>query len=96
MTASPESPTLAALEKWRAGVAETMAIPAYAVIPDGVLRAIALARPESRLDLARIRGVGPRLLAKFADEILRVLTIPEPSPAIAPDARPHAKSPPEL
>ena len=61
----------ASLERWRAGVAQEMGVPAYAVIPDAVLRAISAARPQSRLDLARIRGVGPRTLAKFADQLLR-------------------------
>jgi superfamily II DNA helicase RecQ len=61
----------ASLERWRAGVAQEMGVPAYAVIPDAVLRAISAARPRSRLDLARIRGVGPRTLAKFADQLLR-------------------------
>jgi ATP-dependent DNA helicase RecQ len=64
------------LERWRAGIAREMGVPAYAVIPDAVLRAILAARPQSRLDLARIRGVGPRTLAKFADELLRFATIP--------------------
>jgi superfamily II DNA helicase RecQ len=67
-----EDPVLASFDQWRAGVALTMAIPAYAVIPDGVLRAIAAARPASRLDLARIRGVGPRTLAKFGEDLLRL------------------------
>ena len=68
-------PIIAALEHWRAGVAQTMAVPAYAVIPDSVLRAIALARPGTRLDLARIRGVGPRTLAKFADDLLSIVSV---------------------
>jgi ATP-dependent DNA helicase RecQ len=65
-----DNAALASLERWRAGVAREMGVPAYAVIPDAVLRAISVARPQSRLDLARIRGVGPRTLAKFADQLL--------------------------
>src|SRR5215203_311315 len=60
------------LHRWRNGVADAMGVPAYAVISDGVLRAIAAAQPQSRLELARIRGVGPRTLAKFSDELLRL------------------------
>jgi superfamily II DNA helicase RecQ len=59
-------------------LAQTMGVPAYAVIPDGVLRAIAGAQPRSRLDLARIRGVGPRTLAKFGEDLLRLITHPIP------------------
>jgi ATP-dependent DNA helicase RecQ len=67
---SAEDPSLISLQRWRAGVAREMGVPAYAVIPNAVLRAIAEGRPQTRLDLARIRGVGPRTLAKFADELL--------------------------
>jgi ATP-dependent DNA helicase RecQ len=71
-----DDPVLAALESWRAGVAREMGVPVYAIISDGVLRAIAEARPTSRLDLARIRGVGPRTLAKFTDDVLGFFTPP--------------------
>jgi len=67
-----EDPVLASLERWRGAIAKTMGVPDYAVIPDRVLHAIAGARPQSRLDLARIRGVGPRTLAKFGDDLLRI------------------------
>jgi len=60
------------LDRWRNGVADAMGVPAYAVISDAVLRAIAAAQPQSRLELARIRGVGPRTLAKFSDDLLRL------------------------
>ncbi len=61
------------LEAWRAGVAVEMGVPAYVVIPDAVLRAVSARRPETRVDLAGIRGVGPRALAKFADDLLRLV-----------------------
>jgi ATP-dependent DNA helicase RecQ len=61
---------LVSLIQWRAGIAREMGVPAYVVVTDAVLNAIASTRPQSRLDLARVRGVGPRTLAKFADELL--------------------------
>jgi len=61
-----------ALERWRAGVARDMAVPAYAIVSDAVLRAISEAQPKSRSELSRIRGLGPRALAKFGDDLLRV------------------------
>jgi ATP-dependent DNA helicase RecQ len=76
-----EDPRLASLEHWRAGVALTMGVPAYAVIPDAVLGSIAGARPQSRLDLARVRGVGPRTLAKFGDDLLGIVAFPASSSA---------------
>jgi ATP-dependent DNA helicase RecQ len=66
-------PVFTALDRWRDGVARDMGVPAYCVISDGVLRTIAAAQPRSRFDLARIRGVGPRTLAKFTDDLLRVV-----------------------
>jgi superfamily II DNA helicase RecQ len=61
------------LIEWRAGVAREMGVPPFLVARDAVLRDIVTARPESRLDLAKIRGVGPRLLAKFADDLLQLV-----------------------
>jgi ATP-dependent DNA helicase RecQ len=61
-----------ALDTWRAGVAKAMGVPAYTVLADGVLRAISRARPKNRAELARIGGVGPRVLAKFGDDLLRI------------------------
>jgi ATP-dependent DNA helicase RecQ len=67
-----DDPRLAAMITWRAGVAREMGVPSFLIMSDKVLRAIAAARPESRMDLARIRGVGPRLLAKFGDDLLQL------------------------
>jgi ATP-dependent DNA helicase RecQ len=71
--AAGDSPPLRALDRWRTEVAGTMAVPPYMVVPDSVLRAIAAARPQTREELARIRGVGPRTLGKFAEDLLRVV-----------------------
>jgi ATP-dependent DNA helicase RecQ len=70
-----ENPLLTSLGRWRTEVALTMGVPPYAVIPDNVLHAIVAARPESRLDLARIRGVGPRTLAKFGESLLSIMAV---------------------
>ena len=71
-----ENPSVASLHQWRAGVAREMGVPAYAIIPNAVLRAIVELRPQTRLDLARVRGVGPRTLAKFADDLLSIVASP--------------------
>jgi ATP-dependent DNA helicase RecQ len=70
------------LGHWRAGIARAMGVPPYLVLTDSVLQAIAEARPRSRDELARIRGVGPRTLAKFGDELLRLLTPASANPFI--------------
>jgi superfamily II DNA helicase RecQ len=69
---APQNPAIEALEKWRGDIAQAMGVPAYAVIPDSTLLSIADRRPRSRWELARIRGVGPRTLAKFGDDLLRL------------------------
>jgi ATP-dependent DNA helicase RecQ len=68
-------PVFGALESWRAGVARDIGMPAYAIISDGVLRAISEAQPKSRSELARIPRLGPRTLAKFGDDLLRLSSL---------------------
>ena len=60
----------AALSAWRADVARSMGVPPYVVLSDEVLRAVAAARPRDRAALARIAGIGPRVLAKFAADLV--------------------------
>ncbi len=60
-----------ALRDWRRGAAAGK--PAYTVAHDSTLRAIASARPGSRAELERIRGVGPAFLARHADGLLELL-----------------------
>jgi ATP-dependent DNA helicase RecQ len=61
-----------ALQNWRAEVARDMGVVPYLVLTDRTLRLIAQTRPSSREELVRIRGVGPRILAKFGDDLLRL------------------------
>jgi ATP-dependent DNA helicase RecQ len=65
-------PILRSLEDWRTDVAKTMGVPPYAVCSDAVLRTVAKERPRSRLELASICGIGPRALAKFGDDLVRL------------------------
>jgi superfamily II DNA helicase RecQ len=66
-------PTSVSLRNWRAGVAHQMGIPAYLVLTDAMVRAVAEASPRTREDLARVRGIGPRLLGKFGDDLLALV-----------------------
>jgi ATP-dependent DNA helicase RecQ len=63
------------LVSWRAGIAKAMGVPPYVVLGDDTLRAIARVRPADRAALARLPGVGPRALAKFADDLLRLVRL---------------------
>jgi hypothetical protein len=67
-----QQPLIFLLHQWRAGVARDMGVPAYTVLPDAALRRIATQRPATRLELARVQGIGPRTLAKFGDTLLGI------------------------
>jgi superfamily II DNA helicase RecQ len=67
-----QHPLISVLQQWRAGVAREMGVPAYTVLPDAALSSIATQRPCTRLELAKVQGVGPRTLAKFGDTLLEI------------------------
>jgi RecQ family ATP-dependent DNA helicase len=67
-----------ALEGWRSATARAMGLPAYRVLTDATLTAIANTRPQSRPELAKVPGVGPRLLEKFGSDLLRLVTTGNP------------------
>jgi ATP-dependent DNA helicase RecQ len=68
------TPMVEALESWRARAAQDLGVPRYVVLTDAALCAIAQRRPQTREDLARIRGVGPRALAKFGAQLLTLVS----------------------
>ena len=63
-----------ALREWRSGTSKAAEVPAYVVFTDATLTAIAEAMPADAEALARIPGVGPSKLEKYADEVLAVLS----------------------
>jgi ATP-dependent DNA helicase RecQ len=69
-TPSSQLPLLVSLENWRAGIARQMGVPPYVVLTNAALHSIAEIRPRNREELGRARGVGPRTLAKFGDDLL--------------------------
>jgi ATP-dependent DNA helicase RecQ len=69
-TGPDAGPIAEALQRWRAGAARAMGVPTYAVLADSTLLAIAEQRPRNLNELARVRGVGPRTLAKFGEDLL--------------------------
>jgi ATP-dependent DNA helicase RecQ len=63
-----------ALRNWRRGKAEEMDVPAFVVLHDSALKAIAAARPSSRAMLAGVPGIGDAKLSRFGDELLAVVS----------------------
>jgi ATP-dependent DNA helicase RecQ len=70
---SPASAMLVALRSWRRRVAAELGAPEYVVLRESVLDALATHRPENLKTLAAMSGLGPRALAKYGNELLRVI-----------------------
>jgi len=61
------------LRAWRLATAREIGKPPYIICHDSTLRAIAAARPESLADLAAVKGMGPRRLELYGEQILFVV-----------------------
>jgi ribonuclease D len=71
-------PVWTALSQWRDRVARTLGAPAYTVVTDATLRALAGADPFAPDPLSRIPGLGPRARKNYGDELLRLLRVSSP------------------
>jgi DNA helicase-2/ATP-dependent DNA helicase PcrA len=70
--ADPE--LLEALRRWRSDVARKAGVPAYVVLHDTTLAAVAAARPATPADLATISGMGPVKVARYGAELLAIVS----------------------
>ncbi len=61
------------LRAWRRRQADAQSVPAYVVFSDATLVAISDAQPDSVAALARIAGVGPTKLERYAAPVLAVV-----------------------
>jgi len=61
------------LRAWRAGVARAHGVPAYVVLHDATLQAIARARPATIDELRAIPGLGERKLANYGAQLLALV-----------------------
>ena len=66
-------PVVAALKKWRFERAQADGVPAYVVMHDTTLQAIAEEMPKSIVALAAIPGIGPTKLDRYGSDTLEVL-----------------------
>jgi ATP-dependent DNA helicase RecQ len=73
-----QGPAWTALSQWRDRVARTLGTPAYAVVTDTTLRALASADPFAPDPLNRIPGLGPRARKNYGDELLQLLRVSSP------------------
>ncbi len=63
---------LEALREWRLALAKEMKVPAFCILGNKTLRAIAFERPSTLDDLESISGIGPAKAEKFGDAICRI------------------------
>jgi RecQ family ATP-dependent DNA helicase len=58
------------LKEWRAGVAKRLGVPAYLVLHDRTVNALAAHRPSTPHELLSIDGMGPSKVGRFGEAIL--------------------------
>jgi superfamily II DNA helicase RecQ len=70
---TPASEALAAqLREWRTAEAKQLGVPAYIVLHNRALLAVALARPANPAQLLAIDGIGPAKVERFGEAILNL------------------------
>lgn len=67
------NPVFVALKAWRTEQARQGKVPPYVIFADKVLHEIARAAPDDTRSLARIGGVGPAKLEKYAEDVLAIV-----------------------
>jgi len=72
-TLSTDGEALAArLKEWRTGEAKRLRIPAFCVMHDRTITAVAFARPTNPRQLLEIDGIGPTKVEKFGPAIIKI------------------------
>ncbi|HKO92995.1 MAG TPA: RecQ family ATP-dependent DNA helicase, partial [Polyangiaceae bacterium] len=73
-TTGPSASLVAALRAWRLQQAQQKRVPAFRVLTNRALVAIAEARPRTAASLRAVSGVGPKLLQAYGSQIVMVCT----------------------
>jgi superfamily II DNA helicase RecQ len=60
------------LRAWRTGEAKRLGVPAYVVMHNQALAAVAQARPATPRQLLNVKGMGDAKVEKFGEAILRI------------------------
>jgi ATP-dependent DNA helicase RecQ len=60
------------IKEWRASEAKRLKVPAYVVLHDRTMTALAAARPKNPRELLLIDGIGQAKVDRFGDELLRL------------------------
>ena len=62
-----------ALKVWRRAEASRRRVPAFRILTDRALHALAATRPQSESDLLNVPGIGPTIVQKYGREILGIV-----------------------
>ena len=62
-----------ALKAWRRAEAQRRRVPAFRILTDRALGALAATRPRDEVDLLNVPGIGPTIVAKYGRELLGIL-----------------------
>ncbi|HEX8770558.1 MAG TPA: ATP-dependent DNA helicase UvrD2 [Acidimicrobiales bacterium] len=73
---------LGALKMWRADAARHAGVPAFVVLHDTTLAAVAEAQPVDHRSLLSIPGVGPLKLQRYGDDLLAIVARHVPAPSL--------------
>jgi superfamily II DNA helicase RecQ len=68
--AGPSASLVATLRAWRLTEAKKKRVPAFRVLTNRALLAIAEARPRSATELGAVSGVGPKVLQQYGSQLL--------------------------
>jgi DNA topoisomerase III len=69
----PSPQLVEALKAWRLAEARRRRIPAFRILTDRVLGAIAAMRPRNNEALMAIQGVGPKLVERYGTQLLALV-----------------------
>ena len=72
-TGGPDPTTLDELRAWRLATARAEGVPAFRVLTNATLDALATALPRDRNELLAVPGMGPRLVERYGDDLLAEL-----------------------
>lgn len=79
------------LREWRNGKASAAGVSRYRILSNRTLRHLAQARPTDFDELQEVRGIGPKSLEKYGEEILRALGTEIPVTHLKEEAVPESR-----
>jgi DNA topoisomerase-3 len=71
--AARETSIEAALKAWRLSEAKKKSVPAFRILTDRSIEAIAASRPRSLRELLQLPGIGPSIVEKYGAQIFRIV-----------------------